>query len=174
MLTQEQVHLKKEIRKNMNKLLIILFVICSCNSNQMTNDKNITEGISVIEKDKLNEMISVALKNNDTLLYNKVSSYFLLNNMGEEFLLTALMMANKYNNAEACFHVFDIIAYSTPKEPKQALEVMDLKTKNLALYYLLKSNEMGFKSAKYQVAEIFGKGKVPPKSLYYLQEFSKE
>ncbi len=94
--------------------------------------------------------------------------------MGEEFLLTALMMANKYKNAEACFHVYDIIVHSTPKEPKEALEEMDLRTKNFALYYLLKSNELGFESARYQVTEIFGQNKVPPKSLYYLQQFSKE
>lgn len=157
----------------MNKLLIILLLISSCNIKDIKNDKNITEGISVIEKDSLNEMISLVLKNNDTLLYNKVSSYFLLNNLGEEFLLTALMIANKYNNAEACFHVYDIIAHSSPKEPKETLEIMDLKTKSLALYYLLKSNEMGYESAKYQVSEIFGKDIAPPKSLYYLKEFSK-
>jgi hypothetical protein len=140
----------------------------------MNKDKNITEGISVIEKDTLIEWISLALNNNDTVLYNNVSSYYLFNNMGEDFLLTALIMANKYNNAEACFHVYDIIAYSTLKEPKEALDLMDLKTKNLALYYLLKSNEMGFESAKYEVAEIFGENIEPPKSIHYLQEFSKE
>lgn len=162
------------MRKKLSKLLFILLIICSCTKKDMKNDKNITEGITVIEKDTLNKMISGALKNNDTLLYNKVSSYFLFNNMGEEFLLTALMMANKYNNAEACFHVYEIIAHSTPKVPIEALKLMDLKTKNLALYYLLKSNEMGFESAKYHVVEIFGKDKTPPKSTYYLQEFSKE
>ncbi len=150
-----------------------MLLIGTCNNNDKKNYKNYTEGNPVLEKDTLNTMINKALKNNDSLLYNKLASYYLLHNMGEEFLLTALKMANKYNNAEACYHVYDIIAYSTPKEPQKALELMDSKTKNLALYYLIKSSELGFVNAKYQINEIWGKDKSPPKSTHFLQLFSK-
>jgi len=136
--------------------------------------KNITEGIVIKSKDTLNTMISKAINQNDTIAYNQVASYYLINNLGEEFLFSAFIMANKNNSAEASYHVYDIIAYSTPKEPKEALNLMDKKTKNLALYYLLKSYEMGFESAKYQVSEVFGDKNAPPKSSYYLEEFSKE
>ncbi len=154
-------------------LNISLVIFCSCNhSNKKARE--ISEGIEIQDKYMLNKMVTSAIDSNDTVTYNEVASYYLLHNLGEEFLFSAFIMANKNNSAEACYHIYTIIAYSTPKEPKEALNIMDRKTKNFALYYLLKSYEMGFESSKFQVNEIFGEGNIPPKSSFYLQEFTKE
>jgi hypothetical protein len=169
-----RIHTRKEDNKKMNKLFLVILVICSCTNKDIKSGKNITEGITVIQKDSLYKLISSALNNNDTIAYNAVASYYILNNMSEEFLFTAIKMANKYNNAEACYHVYDIIAYSSSKGSKEALENLDFKTKNLALYYLTKSHEIGFESSKYEIIEIFGDEKPPYKSSYFLKEFSKE
>ncbi|RZK67388.1 MAG: hypothetical protein EOO85_25605 [Pedobacter sp.] len=127
----------------------------------------VLEDVNIVKEDSLSLLIDKALGYNDSMAYNQVASYHLLNNMGERFLLTALKMANKYNNAEACYHVYCIIAYSTPQPPKDALEKMDTKTRNLAFFYLLKSYEMQYESSKFEVMEIFGEDKAPPKSSYY-------
>ncbi len=170
--------LTKNSRNNIVKMLVTSLIIslaifCSCNhSNKKVGDVSV--GIEIQDKYTLNEMVTNAIDSNDTITYNKVASYYLLHNLGEEFLFSAFMMANKNNSAEACYHIYTIIAHSTQKEPKEALNIMDRKTKNFALHYLLKSYEMGFESSKFQVDEIFGEGTIPPKSSYYLQEFTKE
>lgn len=156
-------------------LPILFFAITSCEMKQNKVEELAKKPTTPIDdKTKIYQLIDSAIIYGNEKAYNEVASYYLIENMGKDFFYYALTMANKYNNAEACFHVYDIIAHSTPKEPKEALELMDLKTKNLALYYLLKSNELGFESAKYQITEIFGKDKSPPKSTHFLQEFSKE
>jgi hypothetical protein len=161
--------------KQLLTFVILFFVFNSCDLR-----KNKDEDITIIprfyphDNMKIQHLIDSALNYGDQKAYNEVASYYLINDMGKFFFYFALTMANKHNNAEACFHVYYIIAYSTPKTPKETLDGMDIKTKNMALYYLLKSHEMGFESAKFQVFQIFGKNVVPPKSQHYLLEFSKE
>lgn len=79
-------------------------------------------------------------------------------------------MANRYDNAEGYYYVYFSL---TKPRSGETLEQMDKKTKYFALYHLLKSYEMHFESAKYQVEEVFGEGFPVPKSSYYLQEFAK-
>lgn len=80
--------------------------------------------------------------------------------MDNDFLPWAIQMANKYNNAEACYHVYCGITFSTSKLKDEAFRELDPRTKNFALYYLIKSNEMGYVSAPYALEEIFGKDTV--------------
>jgi hypothetical protein len=94
----------------------------------------------------------------------------MLERLEKEFLYYAITMANKYNNAEAHYHVYAAFARSTAELPKKALELLDENSKNYALYYLIKSHELGYGSAKYQLYEIFGKGQLIPKSSTYLQK----
>lgn len=156
-------------------LLLQIFIITSCNIKQhKAEELAIKPTTPIDDKMKIHQLIDSAITNGNDKAYNEVASYFLIENMGKDFFYYAFTMANKYNNAEACFHVYNIIAHSTPKEPKEALSLLDRKTKSLALYYLLKSYEMGFESAKYQVYEIYGKDNAPPQSSYYLQEFAEE
>ena len=162
--------------KNILNIALVLVLLSSCDNKSNIVQTNIAQKPTtpIDDKRKMYVLIDSAINYGNDKAYNKVASYYLIENMGESFFYYAFTMANKYNSSEAYFHVFDIIAHSTPKEPKQALNLMDKRTKNFALYYLLKSYEMGFESARYQVNEIFGKDKIPPKSNYYLQDFSKE
>jgi hypothetical protein len=152
--------------------LLILLLFISCNTIGTRDKKNYTDGIVVLKQDSLGKLIDKAINQNDTVAYNSVASYHLLNNLGGNFLLPALVMANKNNSPEACYDVYEILAYSTPKPPREALKLMDEKTKDFALYYLLKSYEKGFPSAVYEVGEIFDTSKPLPTSSHYLQEFA--
>jgi len=153
--------------------LLFFFVSCEMKQNTQENIEVETSRTPIDDKKKIFTLIDSAINFGNNKAYNKVASYYLLDDP-EGFFYYALTMANKHNNPEACFHVYYTIAYSTPKQPKEALILMDEKSRNLALYYLLKSHEMGFKSAKYQINNIFGEGNPIPESKYYLQEFSKE
>lgn len=44
----------------------------------------------------------------------------------------------------------------------------DEVTKNMSLYYQLKSKKLGFKQAQFEIDEVFGKNKRVRGSLYYL------
>jgi len=68
---------------------------------------------------------------------------------------------------------FDIYVILVESSANKSLKDLDKKTKNLATYHLIKSGELGYKSAKYEIDEIFGKGKKVQKSDYYLIEYSK-
>jgi hypothetical protein len=123
------------------------------------------------DKKRMYELIDSALMMGDERAYATVSAYYFLEKQEQELFYCAFTMANKYKSPAAHYHVYMIIAYSTPKEAKTALAKMDSKTKNLAMYYLLKSYEMGYDQAKFEVQEFFGKGTAIPKSSLYLQNF---
>ncbi len=83
-------------------------------------------------------------------------------------------MANRHNNAEAYYELYLIIVSNSPGGRENAMKNLDRKTKNFALYFLLKSYELGYKSAKYPIDEIFGENSIIPKSSYYLKELAKD
>ena len=68
----------------------------------------------------------------------------------------------------AHFHVFLILSNSNNGKP---FDQLDNKTKNLALYHLIKSNELGYESAKYSINEVFGNDNVYQKSDFYLMKY---
>lgn len=164
-----------------NLIYIFLVIFCHFGCETKCDKKEISKTVKVPETiiaktpisnnpTLINSLIDSALFQGNERAYNRVASYYLLESRGQEFFYYAFTMANKYNSAEASYHVYDIIAYSTPEDPKEALMKMDNGTKNFALFYLLKSYEAGFESAKYAVHEIFGKDSIP-KSSFYLREF---
>jgi hypothetical protein len=115
-------------------------------------------------------LFNLAINNGDEKAYNNVAGNYILDANYQGLLYYSTIMANKYNSAEAHFHIFLILSNSNNGKPFNEL---DDKTKNQALYHLVKSNELGYKSAKYSINEVLGKGKVVQKSSYYLMEYSK-
>lgn len=161
---------------NLSKYFIVMLLFVSCNTKSDVHQQCSAKKPStpIDDKRRIYALIDSALMLGNGMAYNEVSSYYLIEDMGESFFYYAFTMANKYNNAEACFHVYSIIANSTSKQPKEALGLKDKKTKNLALYYLIKSHEMGYESAKIQLVEIFGEDEAPQKSSYYLKQACEE
>jgi hypothetical protein len=162
------------------KIIITFLIIISCLYQCKKNPKK--TDIENIEKHQCKtmsnkryyELIDSALLKGNYNAYNEVSHYSLIENWGRDFMLYAFIMANKHKDPEAYFHVYLIIVWSSPKNPKEALESFDSKTRNFALYYLLKSYELGYEDAKYDIEKIFGENTPIPKSSYYLKEFAKE
>jgi hypothetical protein len=159
-------------------ITFLIFISClySCKQNPKKIDKEYIEKheIRTLSNKRYYELIDSALIQGNTNAYNLAATTKITSGIGEEFFFYAFIMANKHNNPEAYFHVYLIIIFSSPENPKEALESFDSKTRNFALYYLLKSYEMGYEDAKYSINEIFGKNAPIPKASYYLKEFAKE
>lgn len=151
-----------------------MLVSCETNKNETRpgNEEQVVRPTTPIDDRRhVFELIDSALVLGDEKAYNKVSSYYFVANRQREFFYFALTMANEKKSVEAHFHVYSIIAYSTSELPQKALMKMDCKTRNMALYYLLKSYEIGYDRAKYYIEEFFGKDVAIPKSSTYLQKF---
>jgi hypothetical protein len=153
--------------------LIILVISCQDKKEAVVikDHDEVPSYVKRIDNRKLTDsLFNQAITTGDEKIYNDVAGDYILDQNYEGLLYYSLIMANKYDNPEAHFHIFLILKQSGVKG---AFESVDVKTKNLALYHLIKSNELGYGSAKYSIDEIFGKGKPVQKSNYYLTEYSK-
>ena len=150
-----------------------VFLLVSCESRHDTITVRAVgatiPSTPIKDREYINGLLEKVIERGDSQAYNEVASYYLLENMEAELFYYSFVMANKYDNGEAAFHMYYIIANSTPGRPKEALAKMDKRTRSLALYYLLKSYERGFGDARYSVEDIFGDKAVAPKSSSYLQ-----
>lgn len=91
--------------------------------------------------------------------------------MGEDILYVSMIVADKYNNPEAHFHIYLTLTHLRRGELEEGLSK---KTNDFALHHLLKSHELGYEQAIFSIHETFGKDKPIPKSSYYMQEYAKE
>ena len=114
----------------------------------------------------INEMLDSSFRYGNQSAYNKVSNYYLLNSLDEEFLFYALIMANRYHEPAAYYDVYEIL---TLKTYDNHLENIDSTTRAIAIYYLLKAHELGYESSKYPIEQIFtSKNRAIPKSSDYI------
>ncbi|OJX59550.1 MAG: hypothetical protein BGO84_11655 [Dysgonomonas sp. 37-18] len=120
------------------------------------------------DKDHI-DLIDKAINLNDTNAYLKLTQYHGIYGNMDEILFVALEMANKNRYSQAYYDVYWILTHF---EGYNWIEKLDNKTKCLALYYLLKSKELGSEIGKYDIENIFSDS--IPNSTYYLEEMSKE
>ncbi len=120
---------KKEKSIKYVMCLIILFTFSSCISHPKTNldDPEATERL-------LNQVLK-----GDTTAYYEISVDFFLEYKSKEFLYYALIMANQYNNAQAHNDIYHILTSLSDNK----IETLDTVTRNLAIYHLKKSEELG-------------------------------
>jgi hypothetical protein len=164
--------------KTTNSILAVIICVTSisCFDKKERNSK-IKEHNEIPQYVKMNNNIkltdslfNLAINKGDEKAYNNVAGNYILDGNYQGLLYYSTIMANKYNSSEAHFHIFLILSNSNNGKPFSEL---DDKTKSLALYHLVRSNELGYKSSKYSINEILGKKKVVEKSKYYLMEYSK-
>lgn len=149
-------------------LTFLIFISCEKNKNDVINKDVIDVPKHVNDLKDSSEIIkrlNNAVNDGNEKVYNDIAGSYILTNKYQDLLYYSLIMANKHNSAEAHYHVFLILT-------KDDFNALDKKTKNLALFYLIKSNELGYKSAKYSVDEIIQNGKSFSSS-HYLNEYAK-
>lgn len=150
--------------KNFVVLFLVAIFFISCQGHDFNNK---TSNIYLKHQDSIFNLIDNALNNGDFKAYNSAAHYYFIKDKSEDFLFVAITMANKYNNSEACYHVYKILNGTRNQEK---IEKLDEKTKAMALFYLLKSYEMGYAQSKYEVCQIFDTLKYLPKSSFYLNK----
>ncbi len=136
--------------------LCLLFYSCEVPSSSIKDEKT------------LRSLIDKALNENDEFAYSEVRSHFFSEERLQDFCYYAIKMANKYDYPDAYYDVFRTLTLTE----NVAIDSLDNKTKCLALYYLLKSRELGSEIGKYDIQSIFPDS--IPNSTYYLEEMSKE
>lgn len=110
-----------------------------------------------------------AIGEGDFNAYNEISNAYILESKIYELYYYSLIMANKYKCPEAYYHLF-IIMNNKVSIDGLKLYSSDEATKNMSLYYLLKSGELGYSHAQSKIDDVFGENKPVPSSLYYLKK----
>lgn len=149
----------------MNRILVVvfLFAISSCKDNKPSAINESGKNLAGFTQDSVYRLIDKALNSGDSKSYNRASHYFFIRDKYEEFLYPALIMANKYENPEAHYHVFQIL---NGVRNQGSLILLDSVTKNYALYHLIKSHELGYSDSKYALLEIYPNGGIPSSTLF--------
>lgn len=156
--------------------LLFIFFAFSCSnpstseSIEQVDDKHKIDN-GLMSDILMDSLLHQALEKGNCKAYREVYMPYYWKYRGREVIYYSFIMANKYNCPEAFFDVYHSLVF--PKNDSIGLKSIDSKTKNLALYYLLKSYELGEDNAKSKVEELFA-GKPIPKSSYYMQEYAKE
>lgn len=149
---------KMTIKSKINGIMFLIpfILIFSCSGGKRT-----------IIREELDSMMDIINKC-DTVTYNKLFDKFVLDDIDSEILFCSFIMANKHNYPDAYFNVYFSLTHSSTKG---ALEKVDKQTQNIALYYLLKSYELGSRKGIYIIKNIYGDS--IPNSCDYLDRISK-
>lgn len=126
-----------------NILIIILTLLMfNCNKQGVKSDNNNQSLVHQSDKTLL-ELKSLVLEKGDINAYEDLSIAYLDEPYSEEFLIYALIMANKYDYPQAYFDVYDCIVITYYSD----IEKIDDDTANFAISYLLKASTKGHKQA---------------------------
>ena len=146
--------------------LITLGTICCSNP---INDKSISINTATRPYDDLQKLI---VFNGDTNAYEELSIQYFDHDHQDEFLIYALVMANKYDYAQAYFDVFYCLTlpfYGTGAQ-------IDEKTAHIAIVYLIEAADKGHHQAMRIVMDLSKyDGKVTDKQKLekYIAQFAK-
>lgn len=127
--------------------LLLIFGGCDTKENEPNKNK-VEQSINQPSK-SMTELKKAVLYNGDINAYNELDIAYLDYTFQEEFLLYAMIMANKYDYPQAYFDVFTCLTGIYLSDLNQ----LDEKTASLAIDYLLKAYEKGHHQAKDMVEE---------------------
>ena len=112
-----------------------------------------------------------ALNDGDMDAYDEISAYYSLNLKHDELFFFSFLMANKHNDPNAFFDLYTLLTIPLKTNGIEMFS-MDEITQNFAMYFLLKSYELGKLNAKSAVEQKFENGKEIPHSSYYLHKIA--
>lgn len=131
-----------------NVIIFFLFFIGCDMKNDSTQNNKSERSINQLSTNE-NELKKSILFKGDIDAYNSLGTAYLDYTFQEEFLLYAMIMANKYEYPQAYFDVFTCLTDIYLSDLNQ----IDDKTASLAIDYLLKAYEKGHHQAKDVVEE---------------------
>ena len=156
--------------KSLRILIFIFTLMTSCNQESKSVKKNKTSsemigGINLEDLQEMEKYKTEVMQSGDISSYLHLQQFFVDRLRFEELLFCSLIMANKYNYRPAYFNVFMCLKFT---DKNGEFEKLDDVTKSLAMYYLLRSYELGDSGAIYDIRSIIGEKSKIPKSAEYL------
>jgi hypothetical protein len=161
--------LRKKILTKCFILLGFCILLINCAGKQKNNNISKKDDDSVIhfqvdDKKYIDSLQDQALRLGNEQAFNLLVALYSEAKRDKEFLYSSIYMGNKFKYSLAYFNAYIILLDKNYSEKPD----VDSTTKCLALFYLLKSYEMGSKDAVSSVIEEFGKK--PPNSNFYLKK----
>jgi hypothetical protein len=128
-------------------ILILCFtLLVNCNApKEKTNNNIIERSMNQTHKSET-ELKEAILYKGDTIAYYELNIAYLDHSFQEEFLIYAIIMANKYDYTQAYYDVFYNI-----RLPFKDINDIDKSSAKIAIEYLLKAAEKGHVQAKEMV-----------------------
>jgi hypothetical protein len=138
-------------------IYIIIFIILSCKKNiQYINncpETGLNPNSYYTSIDTFYYYRKLSLENGDKELVNRVCTFYFDNNKMDELYVYALIIANKFNNAQAYENLSTVLELHE--------EYLDDKTTKLSEYYLLKAYEIDSITYDFKVTEKYKNNRVP-------------
>ncbi len=158
----------------------VLLLMYSCNSTDNPKEVSIPPKVILSTMDsspvliknlnlkirQIDSLESVALEKGDKNAFYTVEAYYEMRKEEGKILTFCILMAHKHNYNFAYYMVYTVLVHQKDNN----LKGLDEQTQNFALYYLIRSYELGYKDALYNIEEEFGGNKPIPKSGYYLNK----
>ena len=166
------------MKKVIALLSVTLFILISFSCNHKQKQKPAETEVSSFFKPLNNEkertrLLKLAIDSGNFNAYNKLATPYLIADRNiTELYYYSLIMANKYHCPEAYYNLSTILEHPVSTRDMELLS-NDKDTKNMALYYLFKANELGFTNAKFDIEQMYGKGKPVPNSSFFLKQLMK-
>jgi hypothetical protein len=117
-------------------------------------------------KQTIDSLINLVKTKGNIEAYNKVHIYYAERLKDEEILNLSILMAHRYKYNYAYFTVYTTMV----NQEVYGLKDLDEQTQNMALYYLFRSYELGYKEALYTIQDDLGEKASIQKSSYYLNK----
>lgn len=143
--------------------LLLFFGGCGNKENEKKSiviNSTISADNALKDKGLIDSLLDVSILKGDTIAYSRLFFYYSLAHRESELLPYTIIMANKYNYADAHYYIYLTMVqlrYGTPYED------LDENTKKMTLFHLLKANELGCSTTQSTVNNIYH-DKKPPKS----------
>lgn len=145
-------------------VIITFFYLAACNQKSEKESRSIEKSINQPTR-SMSELKKMVLTKGDEDAYYELKMAYLDYEYPEEFLLHAMTMANKYDNAQAYFDVYDCFVGINRLD----ITKIDEETASLAIYYLIKASEKGHEQAQEIVKEYSVYNEVADKKALIIQ-----
>jgi len=131
-------------------LIILSMWLMSCNNQQEKTNKGIVQVQSMNQPSRsISDLKSLVLAKGDIQAYDELRIAYLDEPYSEEFLLYAMIMANRFNYPQAYFDVYNCfvnVFYSD-------ITKIDENSSKIAIDYLIKAAQKGHEQAQEMVKE---------------------
>jgi hypothetical protein len=142
-------------------LLLISIVISMCQNHQLPKVKIPPEEGVLLHNESIDSyhmdyktedsLFDLAMQN-DTNAINELLGNMCLQGKDHSWFYYALRLANALNDPRACFDVYASLSLQHPGGMEVWLTNTDDTTRDFALYYLIKSHELGYKHCEHEIA----------------------